>query len=228
MQEKRPVTSPRTHRRGATWGVLAACIVALGGCAGSYEGGTAYATPRSEPEPAEQANREQQMRTSEEVVDHRTPGAVDRTHADPSHRTSPAPVTSAPELDPASMRPALVESEADARDRDMREVVEGPSTARGRAQDNSAQNERDRSGGASIPFEQNNSASDVDLIAGIRRAIVEDRELSLDAKNVKIVVEDGNVTLRGPVESAAEKARVESIARRAGAARVISLIEVQQ
>jgi len=219
----------RTVRRGAGWGVLAACIGALTtACAGSQERGAAYATPGNEPEPAEQANREQQMRTSEEIVDHRTAGATDGTHADPSHTKSPAPATSAPELDPTRPRSTLEEPESDARDRDMREVVEGPSTARGRAQDNSAQNERDRVGAGVTPLEQNNAASDVELIASIRRAIMDDDQLSFDAKNVKIVAENGNVTLRGPVASAAEKTRVESIAKRAGAGRVISLIEIQK
>jgi hyperosmotically inducible periplasmic protein len=53
-----------------------------------------------------------------------------------------------------------------------------------------------------------NSKSDVQLAAKIRRAIVADRSLSMDAHNVKIIAIDGVVTLKGPVKSEAEKQTV--------------------
>jgi hyperosmotically inducible periplasmic protein len=52
----------------------------------------------------------------------------------------------------------------------------------------------------------------VDLVAQVRKAIVGDDNLSMQAHNVKVVVDHGVVTLRGPVASASEKARVGQLA----------------
>jgi osmotically-inducible protein OsmY len=57
---------------------------------------------------------------------------------------------------------------------------------------------------------------------------VQSEELSTDAKNVKVITQNGHVTLRGPVESAAEKATIEGKAVQvAGAGRVTSELEVE-
>ena len=51
--------------------------------------------------------------------------------------------------------------------------------------------------------------------------------LSMDAKNVKVVTNQGVVTLRGPVKNDAERATVEQIAKNyAGANRVDNQVEV--
>jgi osmotically-inducible protein OsmY len=60
---------------------------------------------------------------------------------------------------------------------------------------------------------QSNKKSQVKSLAWIRRHVVHDRALSMNAKNVKILFADGVVTLQGPVESDGEKTRVEAIAR---------------
>lgn len=80
--------------------------------------------------------------------------------------------------------------------------------------DNTKINERDKDGATSTPQTQPNNAQDRELLAAVRRAIVDDKSLSTMAHNVKIVVEGGTVTLRGPVQSAEEKAKVESLAKR--------------
>lgn len=77
------------------------------------------------------------------------------------------------------------------------------------AADNTAVNKRDRDDRAVTADQQKNNKSDVELTAEIRRAIVKDDTLSTNAHNVKIVVQNGQVTLKGPVASAAEKAAVE-------------------
>lgn len=77
------------------------------------------------------------------------------------------------------------------------------------AADNTGVNKRDRDGGSPTADQQKNEKSDVDLTAEIRRAIVKDKSLSTNAHNVKIIVKDGAVTLRGPVASREEKATVE-------------------
>ena len=49
------------------------------------------------------------------------------------------------------------------------------------------------------------------------------------AKNVKVITENGVVTLRGPVKSEEEKAKVEELAKdNAGSARVDSQLEVKK
>lgn len=67
--------------------------------------------------------------------------------------------------------------------------------------DNSAVNKRDRSAGAATADQQKMNSTDRDITAKIRRAIVADKSLSMYAKNVKIISQDGTVTLKGPVRS---------------------------
>ena len=72
-----------------------------------------------------------------------------------------------------------------------------------------------------------NAETDVKLTAKIRQALVKDKKLSTYAHNVKIITENGQVVLKGPVKSEAEKLEVENKAGRiAGADRVRSELEV--
>ncbi len=79
------------------------------------------------------------------------------------------------------------------------------------AADNTAINKRDRDDGAAkkTADQQKNDKNDVELAAEIRRAVVSDKTLSTNAHNIKIIVEGGHATLKGPVGSSAEKASVE-------------------
>jgi hyperosmotically inducible protein len=77
------------------------------------------------------------------------------------------------------------------------------------AADNTGTNKRDRDDRAVTADQQKNDKSDVELTAAIRRAVVDDKTLSTNAHNVKIIVQDGRVTLKGPVASKAEKATIE-------------------
>jgi hyperosmotically inducible protein len=73
-----------------------------------------------------------------------------------------------------------------------------------------------------------NATADRELMAKIRKAVVDDKSLSTYAHNVKIVAKDGKVTLTGPVRSAEEKATVERIATEtAGAGNVDSKITIK-
>lgn len=72
-----------------------------------------------------------------------------------------------------------------------------------------------------------NGKSDVTLTAEIRRSIMKDDTLSTAAHNVKIIVESGIVTLKGPVKSADEKTKVCAKANQiAGATNVKNQLEV--
>lgn len=58
------------------------------------------------------------------------------------------------------------------------------------------------------------SAADVELTRKIRQELVNDKTLSTDAQNIKIITLNGVVTLRGSVSSAAEKSKVDSLAKK--------------
>lgn len=93
--------------------------------------------------------------------------------------------------------------------------------------DNTKMNERDKGGGTVTPLDQSNLQPDLDTTQKIRQALVADDTLSTDAKNVKVITNNGVVVLRGPVKSDAERTAVEVLARRnAGANRVDSQLEV--
>ena len=94
--------------------------------------------------------------------------------------------------------------------------------------DNTKKNERDRSGEMKTPGDQSNSPEDIKLAGDIRRAVVKDDSLSMTAKNVKIITAGGQVTLRGPVNNAEEKMKIEQIAKSAaGDAKVMDQLEVK-
>jgi hyperosmotically inducible periplasmic protein len=82
--------------------------------------------------------------------------------------------------------------------------------------DNTAINARDRVPAAITAGQQSNTKSDEELTREIRRAVVKDDSLSMLAHNVKIITVDGNVTLRGPVETEREKTTVARLARGIG------------
>jgi osmotically-inducible protein OsmY len=58
--------------------------------------------------------------------------------------------------------------------------------------------------------QQKETASDREITRRIRRALVEDKSLSTYAHNVKIITQNGVVSLKGPVRSAEEKRTVEA------------------
>jgi osmotically-inducible protein OsmY len=80
------------------------------------------------------------------------------------------------------------------------------------AADNSKANAADRNTDAKTPLDQSNDQESIDVTAGIRKAVLEDKSLSTSAHNIKIVTDGDVVTLRGPVANAEEKKRVEALA----------------
>ena len=80
--------------------------------------------------------------------------------------------------------------------------------------DNTARNKRDRDAKTLTPLDQGNSKTDIDTTAQIRKGILNLEDLSVNAKNVKIITHEGRVTLRGPVNSEEEKRLIGEIANR--------------
>ena len=93
--------------------------------------------------------------------------------------------------------------------------------------DNTGINKRDRLDDEQTAGSQSAAGSDMDLTRNIRRAVIGEKELSVYAHNVKIITENGHVTLKGPVRSEAKKRTVEAKAfEAAGRKNVTSEIEV--
>ena len=74
--------------------------------------------------------------------------------------------------------------------------------------DNTVNNKPDHAGSGTTADQQKSGNSDLQLTASIRQSIVADSSLSTYAHNVKIVVEDGEATLKGPVRTQEEKSTV--------------------
>ncbi len=92
---------------------------------------------------------------------------------------------------------------------------------------NTGVNVRDRDSTAKTPVDQNENKADIKITADIRKQVVS-AKMSVDAQNVKIITQDGKVTLRGPVKTEDEKQRIEEIAASvAGADKVESQLEVK-
>ena len=76
--------------------------------------------------------------------------------------------------------------------------------------DNTTVNQRDRNPNEPTADQQKNTPSDRDITKQIRQAIVKDKSLSIYAHNVKVITQNGQVTLKGPVRSDEEKRAIEA------------------
>lgn len=93
--------------------------------------------------------------------------------------------------------------------------------------DNTKRNERDRDGTTQTPLDQSESEADRNITQEIRKQVVADDSLSMNAKNVKIITSNGVATLRGPVKSEQERASIASIASHVtGVQRVNNQLEI--
>ena len=93
-------------------------------------------------------------------------------------------------------------------------TTQADNTARNTQADNTARNIRDRDERAVTPLDQGNSKADVATTAQIRKEIIAGKGMSVNAKNVKIITNQGRVTLRGPVNTPEEKRLIGEIANR--------------
>jgi osmotically-inducible protein OsmY len=93
--------------------------------------------------------------------------------------------------------------------------------------DNTKVNKRDQDPSRPTAGQQKENRPDVETTRQIRRSITQDKDLSTYARNIKIITQNGNVTLRGPVRSEEEKKAIEAKANEvAGAGHVKSEIQI--
>ena len=94
--------------------------------------------------------------------------------------------------------------------------------------DNTKVNQRDRNSNESTADQQKEKRSDRDITQQIRKAIVKDKSLSSYAHNVKVITQNGQVTLKGPVKTDDEKRSIEAKAAEvAGDNKVTSELNVK-
>ena len=96
--------------------------------------------------------------------------------------------------------------------------------------DNTAVNKRDRSSAEVTADQQKANATDRNLTRKIRQSVMADKSLSTYAHNVKIISQNGAVTLKGPVKSDDEKKAIvaKAVAVTGRADRVTDQMSVKQ
>jgi hyperosmotically inducible protein len=82
--------------------------------------------------------------------------------------------------------------------------------------DNTKVNVRDRAESALTPGDQGDSESDRNMTIQVRKALMDNDQLSTTAKNIKVITQNGKTTLRGPVNSEAEKQSIEAAVKHLG------------
>jgi hyperosmotically inducible protein len=94
--------------------------------------------------------------------------------------------------------------------------------------DNTKVNQRDKDKTEPTADQQKENPSDRDIAQQIRKSVMKDKSLSTYAHNVKIIAQNGLVTLKGPVTSDDEKKAIETKAAAVvGQDKVTSELEVK-
>ena len=134
--------------------------------------------------------------------------------------TAPLPETSPPATtttDPATGAPVTTDPTP----------ATGADAAGPTSPDNTAVNERDAVRDTKTPIDQDENQADVTRTAEIRKRLLDQPDMSVNARNAKIITSQGKVTLRGPVDSEAERDALVKIATEiAGAENVDNQLEV--
>lgn len=95
--------------------------------------------------------------------------------------------------------------------------------------DNTGVNARDVKTRNWTAFDQSNKQADIDLVANLRSEVLKLDNLSMNARNIKIITNAGHVVLRGPVKSVGEREAIEKVVRRiAGDDNIDNQIEVEK
>jgi osmotically-inducible protein OsmY len=95
--------------------------------------------------------------------------------------------------------------------------------------DDSKTNQRDRQSGAVTADQQAENKADRDMASKIRKSITDDKNMSTYARNVKVIVRNGTVVLKGPARTEEEKIAIEAKAVEiAGASNVKNELTVKE
>jgi hypothetical protein len=209
------------------WKTLAFAGALIAGCAENKPAQTAYNDGTERESHTETTAAQPGLSTVPE------PRAVEETPVTPGPstdgtgvRAEPLNSTNAPSTIPGSPAPGAGK---DGAGYPMKTMNSDGSQANknAAAADNTAVNKRDTDNKNPTPMDQGNSEADRNMTADIRKAVVADGSLSFTAKNVKIITKDGNVVLRGPVKTDAERAAIFTFATRvAGSGRVNNQLEI--
>ena len=78
--------------------------------------------------------------------------------------------------------------------------------------DNTEINKRDRNTQSLTPLDQSNTQADTKIIQSLRQSLMKN-DFSTDAKNIKIISQNGEVTLRGSVNNRAEVEKIAALAK---------------
>ena len=98
----------------------------------------------------------------------------------------------------------------------------------GTSPDNTKMNAQDRDKASPTADQQKENRSDREITQQIRQSLVKDKSLSTYAHNVKIITQNGQVTLKGPVGSEDEKRAIEAKATEvAGESKVTSELNIK-
>jgi osmotically-inducible protein OsmY len=102
-----------------------------------------------------------------------------------------------------------------------------PQSGQQPAPDNTKMNQGDANKDATTADQQKMNSADRNTTRQIRKSIMQDKSLSTYAHNIKIITQDGKVTLKGPVRTADDKASLEAKAVAvAGADNVTDQLEI--
>jgi hyperosmotically inducible protein len=167
--------------------------------------------PAEEPSAPSPANVRSDLTANDSAPSSSSPSAA-------TGRVEPSPA--APPQNPPSPAPNPAPSSTQA-------LATPGTTAQGEP-DNTRVNKRDRSAASPTPMDQGNGSSDLKITQQIRQAVMADGSLSFTAKNVKIITNNGKVTLRGPVKSDQEKQAIETSARKVAGDNVDNQLEVKK
>ena len=94
--------------------------------------------------------------------------------------------------------------------------------------DNTKRNSDEQNKDIETAEKQSNSKDDLALTQKVRLAVMKDGSLSMNAKNVKIIAQDGKITLKGPVDTEQERNTIGTEAGEvAGKDKVVNQLEVK-
>jgi hyperosmotically inducible periplasmic protein len=106
--------------------------------------------------------------------------------------------------------------------------VQAQTDQQGTSVDNTKMNAPDRDKASPTADQQKDNRSDREITRQIRQSLVKDKSLSTYAHNIKIITQNGQVTLKGPVRSDDEKRAIEAKATEiAGENKVTSELNIK-